>query len=140
VAQVTLERDVTVGRESAPLQMAHQDFRGLVTDEDPALPGETVHLFASNLGPVNRALKTGERSPFEPLARITTPFSCYLHEQRSGGRVEGAVVPFVGLSPGSVGVYQIDVTIPENWSPGRTVVQCRIDSFDDSESFAVGAP
>jgi uncharacterized protein (TIGR03437 family) len=84
-------------------QIYHQDFRGVVTREDPARPGETIHLFATNLGPVDHPQRTGEPTPLSPFARITTPFACYLHEWPSEARVEGALLPFVGLTPGSTG-------------------------------------
>jgi hypothetical protein len=40
---------------------AHADFRGLVTLQDPAEPGEIVHLWAVGLGPLSGG-KVGSRS------------------------------------------------------------------------------
>jgi len=121
---ITFERDFF---SPAPaLQAAHQDFRGKVTKDDPARPGETIHVFAGNMGPVDRPVATGERSPADPVARITTPMACYLH---GPNRVRGVEVPFAGLAAGSIGIYQIDVTIPEDWSESSTRLECTFDNF-----------
>jgi len=118
---VTFERDYF---SPAPvLQAAHQDFRGKITKDDPARPGETIHVFA---GPVDQPVATGERSPIDPPAKVTTPMACYL---LSPNRIQGAVVPFAGLAAGSIGIYQIDVTIPEDWSEPGTRLECAFDSF-----------
>ncbi len=136
---ITFERDGWTG----VLQAAHQDFHGLVTEEDPAVAGETIHLFARNMGAVNQTVKTGERSPIEPPARVTSPMGCYLVEFGSQGvpvRAPGVVVPFAGLAGGSIGVYQIDVTIPADWSATKGTVICVIDQADyrgDSAEIAV---
>ena len=126
--------------ERAPLnfqpQIAHQDFRGIVTSENPARPGETLHVFARNLGPVDQPIRTSEISPTSPPASVTTPFACYLFES---GLVKsrGVDVPFAGLSGGLIGVYQIDVTIPANWASGKARLLCTKDKaapFDRDEA------
>lgn len=91
---------ITFEREGALLKAAHQDFRGLVRDSDPARPGETLHVFASNMGPVDVPVATGEPSP-DPPTRVTTPMACYLIEvgrDYTPVRAVGLVVPFAGLS------------------------------------------
>ena len=113
------------------LQAAHQDFRGLISKTDPVLPGETIHVFARNMGPVDRPVSTGQLSPESPPARVTTPLACYLAEldaAHSPPRVEGLVVPFAGLSSGSIGIYQIDVTIPRDWPSPAARLECRMES------------
>ncbi len=116
------------------LQAAHQDFRGIVTPADPALPGETLHLFVRNMGPVDRPVATGERSPIDPPARVTIPFACYLSDRidEPGQRVTGLHVPFAGLAGGSIGIYQIDITIPADWTSGRAALSCRTEFRGDA--------
>jgi uncharacterized protein (TIGR03437 family) len=137
---IQFERDFLAPVAPAPLQMAHQDFRGVVTADDPALPGETVHLFATNMGPVDRPVATGEPGPSPEPARVTLAFACYVREIDPGGRVVGVEVPFAGLAGGVVGVYQIDITIPRDWPPGRAAVSCRADPASDSGLIHVGSP
>jgi uncharacterized protein (TIGR03437 family) len=111
---------------------AHQDFRGLIDAADPAAPGETIHVFARNLGPVDPPVATGQRSP-DPPARITTPLACYLFEVEPNNfpvRPRGLVVPFAGLSGGLVGIYHIDVTIPADWQTSQAMLRCVVDSGD----------
>jgi uncharacterized protein (TIGR03437 family) len=125
---------VTFEREglNQTLLAAHQDFGDLVAPSDPAAAGETIHVFARNMGPVDRPVATGERSP-DPPARVTTPLACYLFEVAQDGtpsHPQGLVVPFAGVSPGMIGIYHIDVTIPADWRAGRGLLQCHMDSGD----------
>jgi len=113
---------------SGALQAAHQDFRGIVTPADPARRGETIHIFARNLGPVDQPVATGQPSPTDPVARIVTPFACYAFEVDAPTgrpvRARGLVVPFAGLSGGLIGIYHIDVTIPDDWPSQLAEIQC----------------
>ncbi|HEU0124602.1 MAG TPA: hypothetical protein VFQ91_28985 [Bryobacteraceae bacterium] len=124
---ISFERDLRTG----VLQAAHQDFRGLVTESDPACPGETVHIFARNMGPVDQPVGSNQPSPSSPPATVITPMACYLRTYRSSYELnpaQGIEVPFAGLSAGSVGVYQIDVTIPLAWSTAKSLVSCAMPS------------
>jgi uncharacterized protein (TIGR03437 family) len=120
---------ITFEREGQTVKAAHQDFRGLVSAADPARPGETLHVFARNMGPVDRPVATGQPSP-DPPARVSTPMACYLFDATSEPpwRAVGMVVPFAGLSPGLVGIYHIDVTIPSDWTAKQSALQCQLDT------------
>jgi len=127
---ITFERD----RSGLVLQAAHQDFRGVVSLEDPAYPGETIHVFARNMGPVDLPVFTGQPSPSDPPARVVAPIGCYLlpviSEQTLGPAV-GLAVPFAGLAGGAIGIYQIDVTIPADWTSPLAELHCRTDYRGD---------
>ena len=125
----------TLGRA----QIAHNDFRGVVSDADPAEPGETIHIFARNMGPVDRPVATGQRSPDSPPARVITPLACYIRHEYDGNphAATGLRVPFAGLSGGSIGVYQIDVTIPAGWRDAKSQVECQMDAPDGFYNGAV---
>jgi uncharacterized protein (TIGR03437 family) len=123
--------------------VAHQDFRGLVSTEDPAAPGETIHVFARNLGPVDRLVATGDISPSDPPARIITPLACYLREldqttRRQRERIEGLTIPFAGLTAGSVGGYHIDITIPAEWPAGTHELLCQLNGEGSPITVAIG--
>lgn len=121
---------ITFERDGPLLKAAHQDFRGLVSASDPARPGETLHVYARNMGPVDRPVATGEPSP-DPPAHVTTPMACYLFDTASPEppwSAVGLVVPFAGLSAGLVGVYHIDVTIPSDWTAKQSALRCQMDS------------
>lgn len=108
-----------------------------------AQAGETIHVFARNLGPVDCPVATGETSPADPPARIITPLACYLREvdQRTyqrRERIEGLAIPFAGLTAGSVGGYHIDITIPAEWPAGTHDPLCQLNGEGSPISVAIG--
>ena len=99
--------------EAAPRRLAvvHEDFGSAVSEDNPAWPGEIVHIYATGLGRVEPAPESGEAARAEPLSRLASGWKFIW----MGFSVESAAaeVPFVGLAPGFVGVYQVDLRIPE---------------------------
>jgi uncharacterized protein (TIGR03437 family) len=93
----------------------------LVTADSPALPGETVVIYAYGLGQTNQTPKTGQSNP-TPAATVSSPL--YLRFNFTSNAMPSppyinrfSAVPtpaplFAGLTPGQVGLYQINVTIP----------------------------
>jgi uncharacterized protein (TIGR03437 family) len=83
----------------------------LITQAAGADRGSIVQLYANGLGPVTNQPPSGEASPADPLAqsRVTPTVTI-------GGRP--AEVLFSGLTPGSVGLYQINVRIPADMGTG----------------------
>jgi adhesin/invasin len=80
----------------------------------PATAGDILAIFCTGLGAVNPAVPDGAGAPSSPpAATVATP------SVSIGGRP--AKVPFSGLSPGFVGLYQIDVIVPDGITPGNQV-------------------
>jgi uncharacterized protein (TIGR03437 family) len=94
----------------------------LVTPDSPAKPSETVVVYAYGLGRTIPAVRTGEAAPvpapvlanavslqfdFRPNARPSPPYVNPSADPSGGPRPE-----FAGLSPGAVGLYQINVKLP----------------------------
>jgi uncharacterized protein (TIGR03437 family) len=80
----------------------------------PAAAGDILAIFCTGLGAVNPAVPDGAGAPASPpAATVATP------SVSIGGRP--AKVPFSGLSPGFVGLYQIDVIVPDGITPGNQV-------------------
>jgi uncharacterized protein (TIGR03437 family) len=100
------------------LVAAHEDFRGLVTNQDPARPGEVVHLWAVGLGAVSPGVNAGEPAASTPLARLVGPFDCRML------RGEDLLVAFAGLAPGLMGIYQVDVKLPAAPPDGGVFLTC----------------
>ena len=106
------------------IKASHEDFRGLVTPEDPARPGETIHTYLFGLGPVTPEVATGEKSP-DPPALIRAEARCFLATPGLGRLGPAASVPFAGMMPGFVGVYQMDVTLPRGLSAEYPELFCQ---------------
>lgn len=83
----------------------------LVTPDNPAVPGEVLVAYSNGLGPVTGSVVSGQASPLEPLARTTQAPAVTI-----GG--SPAVVEFSGLTPGLVGLYQINLRLPADFSRG----------------------
>ncbi|HVY93684.1 MAG TPA: hypothetical protein VHA14_13075, partial [Bryobacteraceae bacterium] len=84
----------------------------LVSDTAPAAPGEFIVLYMTGLGATDIPVPTGQPSPADPPARVLdTPVLT----------LDDITVPtsFAGLTPGLVGLYQINLQIPADL-PAKT--------------------
>jgi uncharacterized protein (TIGR03437 family) len=88
----------------------HADY-SLVSTDSPAKPGETILIYLSGLGATDTPVGSGAASPFSPLAHALIAPSVLLNGQ-------SAPVIFYGLSPGMVGLYQINFQVPPDTAPG----------------------
>jgi len=86
----------------------------------PANSGETVEIYATGLGPTRPQLQAGMPAPASPLATLRFPVTVLL-----GGMP--APVAFAGLTPGLIGVYQIDATIPSGLTGNRQQVTLSVN-------------
>jgi uncharacterized protein (TIGR03437 family) len=92
--------------------ITHTDGSSPVTDTSPATANETVVVYATGLGPVTGAMITGKPASSTSLQPTTPqPATAML-----GGIVVG--VGFSGLTPGFIGLYQVNVYVPANVPPG----------------------
>ncbi len=81
----------------------HADFT-LVDDAHPARPGETLIMYLVGMGATSPGVGTGLQAP-SALASVSTPASVTV-----GG--QPAQVSFAGLTPGGIGLYQINFVVP----------------------------
>jgi uncharacterized protein (TIGR03437 family) len=73
-----------------------------ITNDNPAVPGEVIYLFATGLGPTNpNNVNTGSISPSGDFNPPATPVDSILTDQSSGNILSAALVP------GLVGVYYV---------------------------------
>jgi uncharacterized protein (TIGR03437 family) len=104
----------TVAFPDGTLVAQHADYR-LVTDDLPAKPGEPIRIYLVGMGSTDPPVASGSAAPSDPLARVAP-----------GVRVtvdgEDAKISYAGLTPGGVGLYQIDFTVPDNARSGKLQV------------------
>ncbi len=94
----------------------------------PASAGDTLIIYAIGLGDTNPFVATGAAAPSSPLARVSG-----IAAVNFGGGIGGALaIPdFVGLSPSSAGLYQVNVLIPQGVPKGNLYLTV---DFGDSTS------
>jgi uncharacterized protein (TIGR03437 family) len=91
----------------AILAVTHTDGQSYVTPANPAAANETLVVYATGLGPVTGGMVTGQKSTATPLQSTTqTP-------KVTIGSASGTV-SFSGLTPGFIGLYQVNVVVPAN--------------------------
>ena len=95
------------------LAVAQDEHYQLITASNPALRGGShfIMLYANGLGAVDNTPASGELTPSQPLANTV------VHPTVTIGGVAGQVL-FSGLTPGSIGLYQLDVVIPQDAPTG----------------------
>jgi uncharacterized protein (TIGR03437 family) len=83
----------------------------LVTTDHPAKPGDILTLYGVGFGPVTPEPATGAPAGSAPLSVISPPPSFSINGHN-------AIVQFAGLSPGYVGLYQLNVVVPDGLGTG----------------------
>jgi uncharacterized protein (TIGR03437 family) len=89
----------------------HADF-SLVTQDAPAKPGEYLVAYLAGMGLTNTPVGTGAQAPSSPLATVNTSASIAIDG-------ETAPVLFAGLTPGFIGLYQINFQVPADIQSGN---------------------
>ena len=98
-------RSGTAGPLSEIPTIVRETNGGLVTVSNPIHPDDRITVYLTGLGRTSPEVDTGAPSPSSPLATPIVPVTVSL------GGVE-LFVDFAGLTPGSVGVYQINARVP----------------------------
>ncbi len=100
----------------------HAADSSLITAQSPAKPGEYVVAYLAGMGPTTVPVQTGAGSPTDPLAWTSvTPVLT----------LNGAAAPLLywGMTPGLVGLYQLDFQIPAGTPSGTLTVVLSQDSI-----------
>ncbi len=88
---------------------------GVVETGNPTPKGSTVQIYCNGMGPVDTPQSSGEPSSTQSLSRTRD-----LPTVTIGGRP--ATVQFSGLAPGFVGLYQVNVDVPQDAPSGAQPV------------------
>lgn len=87
----------------------------LITSANRARRGQVIQIYANGLGAVTNRPASGEPSPGGPVATTTAVPVVTIGGQQ-------AQVQFSGLSPGSIGLYQVNVVVPNVGSGSQPIV------------------
>jgi len=101
-----------VALSSGQVLAQHIDYR-LVGTDAPAAPGEPIVIYLVGMGDTDPGVLTGSTAPSsEPLARVKSVPTVTLDGK--------PIVPtYAGLTPGSVGLYQINFNVPSDAATGN---------------------
>jgi uncharacterized protein (TIGR03437 family) len=97
------------------LVAVHATDGTLISATSPAQRGEYVVLFLLGLGATDNPVTTGDSPPATVLARAAVPPVITINNNP-------VPVAFAGLSPGFVGLYQVNLQIPANQPGGNVVI------------------
>ncbi len=86
----------------------------LATSDAPATAGNVLTIYCTGLGEVQPPLQAGMPAPTSTLENTVNPVTATI-----GGVT--ANVAFGGLTPGFVGLYQVNLTVPSGVTPGSSV-------------------
>lgn len=92
----------------------HADY-SLVSSTSPAKPGEALVIYLVGMGATTVGVPSGAASPADPLAVVSNNATVTIDGQP-------AATVFTGLTPGGVGLYQINLTVPPTAKAGKLPV------------------
>lgn len=102
------------GPETGLATIFRDDNNQLVTPTNPLHPNDRVTIYLTGMGQTTPPGQAGRPAPFSPLAIAAVQPTLTL-----GGAA--LLVTYAGLSPGEVGVYQINATVPSVVPGGLSV-------------------
>lgn len=96
----------------------------VITGDTPIKRGDALVIYSNGLGPVSNQPASGEPSPGPPQALAAT-------NATPSVSIGGTSVPliFSGLTPASVGLYQVNVTVPGNAPTGRQALTISVNGI-----------
>lgn len=89
----------------------------------PVNRGEFITIYCTGLGATQPAVATGHAAPSTPLAAVVTPVRVYfgMNIASTTTIIQSAEASFVGLVPGLVSLYQVNVRVPTNSIVGPAI-------------------
>jgi uncharacterized protein (TIGR03437 family) len=100
--------------DGAPAIQHSADY-SLVTPSNPAVPGEVIIVYATGLGQVTPAVPSGVAASAPTPATPTC--GSFFAQQSAPPFLTGSIL-YAGLTPGFVGLYQLNVQLPQSLPAG----------------------
>jgi minor extracellular serine protease Vpr len=86
----------------------------VVNANSPAHAGDYLEIYCNGLGAVSNTPRTGTESAASPLSSLIGKAAVTI-----GG--VAAPVSFAGLAPGFIGLYQVNVQVPQGTATGNSI-------------------
>jgi uncharacterized protein (TIGR03437 family) len=102
----------------------------VISAANPAKRGGSIVIYANGLGPVSSPQTSGDPASTTQLASTTTTPTVTI------GNSPGGII-FSGLTPGSVALYQVNVSIPADAPTGTQTLKLSIGGQDTTASLTV---
>jgi minor extracellular serine protease Vpr len=118
---------------SGNIAAARDANNNIVTASNPAVRGQAIVLYCNGLGPLSNPPASGAPASSTQLSQTTT-----LPVVTIGGQTVTPI--FSGLSPGSVGLYQVNVTVPTSLSAGNQPITISIGGQTSPTQTAGSSP
>jgi len=99
----------------------------VVNASNPAVRGSYISIFCNGLGPVSNTPASGNIASANPVSTTNTTATVAI------GGVAANVI-FSGLAPGYPGLYQVNVQVPQNLTPGAQPLVVSIGSVSSKTS------
>jgi len=117
-----------------PAAVTHLNY-SVVTEDNPAVAGETLVLYLTGLGAVTPPVADGAAGSSNPLSTANEyPGSIGVDILDSTGADVDAALSFAGLAPALAGVYQINFVVPSGLSSGLAWVNVSTNEAYTSEA------
>ncbi len=112
---------------SAAVAAAHVDNTP-VTADNPARTGDILQLYLTGLGIVNPENLDGMPGPISPLAKTVDRIQVYVDGK-------AAEVKYSGLAPNYIGLYQLNIVVPDDIRSGDVYVDVSGVDADTSQAY-----
>jgi uncharacterized protein (TIGR03437 family) len=96
----------------------------LVSESEPVRAGDVLIIYASGLGPTIPPPRSGEPASGSPLMHGVAPVRVVFKQADRQNSLNAA---FAGLAPGFIGVFQVNVQVPQGLAPGRAALTLTSD-------------
>ncbi|MEO8596869.1 MAG: hypothetical protein ABI759_26350 [Candidatus Solibacter sp.] len=113
-AAPSIFRTGTAGPQTGLATITRADNGELVTPTNPVHPGDSIIIWATGLGRTSPAIDSGMPAPSDPLPSAIIQPTLTL----GGTQLD---VQYAGLVPGSVGLYQINASVPRSVPLGLSI-------------------
>jgi|GEM_PF-665954 uncharacterized protein (TIGR03437 family) len=95
--------------------IVHAGTATLADASSPVKAGDYIEIYCTGLGAVYPLVTAGTAAPSDPPSQVSSPAVTVTVDGKP------ASVTFAGLTPGTVGLYQVDAIVPSGVSSGDSV-------------------